>query len=260
MIPRPGIALPAALAAVVILAGIAALANISAMSALRESVAIRELATTRATSQTVRARALYQIARHPRSELLSSIGIGAGDTTLAITPLTWPWHIVSVQTAGARVFAEVARALIVPVPWCAPAVYAGVADVATGALEVPAPSSCTHQEQVTPAEVARFDSALVATAVGLQDADTLIVATSASDVLRARRTIVLADGADVAGLIIAPVVRVMSGARVRGIVIAADSLWIASGALVTADGNAVIAALSDRARVSLMGRRGMILP
>jgi hypothetical protein len=157
-------------------------------------------------------------------------------------------------------FAEVARALIVPVPWCAAAVYAGIADVAAGALEVPAPSSCTHQEQVMPGEVLLFDSALVANVVGVQDADTLIVSTSANDVLRARRTVVLADGADITGLVIAPVVRVMSGARVRGIVIAVDSLSIASGALVTADGNAVVAVLTDRARISVMGRRGMILP
>jgi hypothetical protein len=256
---RSGIAMPAAIAAVVILAGIATLANLSATSAIRESRALRDAAMERAHRQTLRARALLQVPRRPRSQLIATVvSLGGSDTTLTTAPLSWPWHLLTVTTRGSRQFEELARAAVTAVPWCAGVVYATEVVIA-GTVSVPPPSVCADRVHASADSVAAFDSALVAGTAGAGSSDTLVVDGESFDVVRARHVIVLTGTATVSGLIIAPVVRVLSGAVVRGLIVARDTAVVAVGAAVTADENAVAEALRNRARLVPLGRRGAIL-
>lgn len=252
-------ALPAAIAAMIVLAGLAVLANIAATAAIRESGALRDVAAERAQRATLRARAVYHLGRRSRSELLAGrAAIGTVDTTLAVSALTWPWHTLTVTAGGMPVFAELARASVPFVPWCNAVVYAAVADIGAGTLN-PA-LSCPDRAQVSPQSALSFDSALVADLIGLGSADTLTVSGSVWGVVRATRAVFLASGANVDGLVVAPIVRIPGGTTVRGLVVARDSLRVAPGASVTADFNAVLAALSARSRLVLVGRRGLLLP
>src|SRR6185295_13443104 len=86
---RTGMALPAAIAAMIVLAGLAALANISATAAIRESRALRDVTVERMQRATLRARALYHIGRSPRGDLIAgNESLGMLDTTLVISALT----------------------------------------------------------------------------------------------------------------------------------------------------------------------------
>jgi hypothetical protein len=256
---RAGMALPAAIAAMIVLAGFAVLANISATAAIRESRALRDVTVERMQRATVRARALFRLSARPRAELIAAgAAIGASDTTLVVSALAWPWHTFTVTAAGVKLIAEFARGIVPIVPWCTAVAYATAANITTGTL-IPE-TGCTDRVQITSDSAASFDSALVADLVGTSNADTLTVSGTVTGVVRTSRSVLLAAGADITGLVIAPVVRILSGASVRGLVVSRDSITIMPGASVTADRGAVFSVLCDGARLVPVGRRGLLLP
>jgi hypothetical protein len=255
---RAGMALPAAIAAAIMLAGLATLANISATAAIRESRALRDVAVERMQLVTMRARAWHHLRTHPRDELIrGSVLLGAADTTLATIPFTWPWHTVAVTVRGSTLFAEFARASVPEVPWCNAVVYVSVAHIGDGTL-TPA-SACTDRLQVSAGLFAAFDSVLATDLAGIGNGDTLTLSGPVSGVLRATRSVSLVAGTTVTGVVIAPVVRMLGGASVQGLVVARDSLTVVPGASVTADFSAVFSALKDRSRLVMAGRRGLLL-
>lgn len=257
---RAGMALPAALAAMLVLAALAALANISATNAIREARAMADAARTYAQTEALYARAHYQLRTRTRAQLIaSSVTIGNADTAMTTTALTWPWHRVSFRTGGTIVAAEFARARIPANPWCNAAVFSSYVRIAAGTVSMPSSSSCPDTIRAGVALVAAFDSALVADLIDIGNSDTLAISGTFAGVGRARSRIEIAAGAEASGIFIAPVVRVAGGATVRGIVIARDSLITTPGASVTADYTAIFAAVSERARLETLGRRGIIL-
>jgi type II secretory pathway pseudopilin PulG len=252
-------ALPAAMAALIILAGVAALANVSATAAIRESRARREVAAERAQYETIRARAAYQLSQRTRGELLASaIGLGPPDTSMVTLERAWPWHTVTVLAGGRKLYAEVARAATPALSWCAAVVYANHADVATGSVVLPPLSSCFEKVAVSIAFAAEFYSVLVADLAGVGVTDSMEVDGAVVGVVRAGRVLAIAGGADIRGLVIAPVVVVQDGARVQGMIFARDSVSVAPGAQIIADSIAVAETMRSSARLVPLGRRGML--
>jgi hypothetical protein len=261
---RRGFALPLALAGAIVLAGLAALASITANAAIRESSALRDEAQAELSRAALRGRVARKLARTPRGALLSQpVPLGGGDTALVVTSIAWPWHRLAVLVDGATVVAEIARATVPGVPWCASAVVSGESVVAVNALSMAASSECSSLSVVaTTSAIAAFDSLVAGSVAGGSATDTLRVASAsvAPEVRRASRLVEIAAGTTVSGLVIAPVVRIAFGAEVRGLVVAAESLVVAAGASIIADEHAVRQALTDGALLRPMGRRGLLLP
>ena len=261
---RGGFALLLALAGILVLAGLSALANVAAIAAIRESVALRDEAQAAAARNALRARLARVVMRVPRSALLSQrIPLGGGDTALVVTPLSLPWHRVEVFAGGVPVIAEVARATIPPVPWCASAVVGGAHAAGTDAFANAPSSECVSLVAVTsPAAIASFANALAGSMAMAPEPGTLRLTgqSGAPEIWRAAQSIEVEPGASVVGVVMAPVVRIAMGAVVRGMVIVAESLVVAPGGSSVADSAAVRAALTGRASLHLMGRRGLLLP
>jgi hypothetical protein len=69
---------------------------------------------------------------------------------------------------------------------------------------------CDDRIQVSQQHAASFDSAVVADLVGIGSIDTMTVSGSVTGVLRATRSLVLVNGANVTGLLVAPIVRILA--------------------------------------------------
>ena len=254
-------ALPAALAAMCVLAALAALAQLTARVAIRESSALVSEAQAEAGRETLRARAKLALNRTPRGTITAApVRVGGGDTTLRVAELAWPWHLVGVAANGEALIAEVARASV-PDAWCAAIASGGVVAVAPGTARLSATSSCV---QVLVAVDTASVTALVdqvSRDLALDSlADTVRISTSAASplVVRAARRVTLAPGASVSGLVIAPHVRIETGAVVTGLVVSADTVVVLAGATVTGDERVVVDALRAAARLRLLGRRGLL--
>lgn len=260
---RAGIALPAALAAVIVLSALAALSSVAARAALREAAALAAEAQAQASRAALRARASLVLARVSRSDLLAGPrAIGERDTTLTVVAVVWPWHRVLVWAGDAPAVAELARATAPALPWCAAVVVAGSSAIAPNTVSIDPASSCTELTTgATESAVAAFGDSLAGDLVLPPPPDSMTVYAGAPPaVIRARRFVGIAPGASVAGVVIAPSVRVETGATVRGIIIASESLAIAPGAAVIGDEYAANAALFAASRLRLLGRAGLLLP
>lgn len=260
---RHGIALPASLAGILIAAGLAALAHQRALHSLREAAAVTRGAQETASRMTLRTRMAVQLRVVPVGELTrGERPLGGGDTVLRVSEIRWPWHRVAALVGGVEVLGEVALARPPVLPWCATAVASGEVIADEGAVAAEWGSGCADLARVPPSEVKEFDSVLVARSIGLDAATTLVVAGAdpAPRVWRAHGSIRLTAGASVTGLVVAPVVHLGPGARVRGGVVAGDSLVVALGAQIAGDRFATAAAVAASAALNLTGRRGLLLP
>jgi hypothetical protein len=262
---RRAMALPIALAALVVLAALAALANAAAVAAVRESAALRDEAQAQATRDALRARVARRLALFSRAALLAqpAMPVGRGDTVLTVLALAWPWHRVLVSAGATPVTAELARARVPDVVWCAGAVSAGAALVPPSVLSAAPAATCPDLLIVaTPAEVVAFDSAVVADLVVGRAPEALEIAAGSArtGVWRATGSIVVTPGADIVGLVIAPVVKLAAGVTVRGQVVARDSLIASANSSIVADPQALRNALSEYAALKPLGRRGLLLP
>jgi type II secretory pathway pseudopilin PulG len=257
---RQAFALPAVIAATIILAGLATLANATAVAALRESRALRDAATAAAANETLRARALVHLRGRSRAEVMAGPApLGEGDTSVAVTPLAWPWHRVVVSAGGFALVADFARARVPRTPWCAAAVYGTTGSVAPNTVFPPPPGGCVDHLLVPPESVVELDSALAADLHVGAPPDTVLVTSSVHGVIRAGALIEVTGSVTVSGLLIAPAVRIASGARVRGVVAARDALVVMAGAVVFGDIDAASSAMGALAVVRPLGRRGFHL-
>jgi hypothetical protein len=178
---------------------------------------------------------------------------------LSTGALAWPWHRVAVTATSGPVVAEFARAVAVGIP-CAAVAFAGVRVIAAGTLQLSPGSVCPQAlVALTPDSARRLDS-LLADAVVTGAADSLQISGPTTGVFRALRSVVLMPGADVEGVIVAPSVAVRGGSRVRGTILAADTVLVEPGAVVVGDEARARAALIGQARLRLVGRRGLLLP
>jgi hypothetical protein len=263
-VKRRGIALPAALAAVVVLGALAALSTVAARAAIQEAAALADEARSERDRWVLRVRLEALLSTVSQSELVArSLAIGGADSAVSATMLSWPWHRIAVVAAGTPTIVELGRAALVEYPWCEPVATGGAAAVAAGTVSNDVDSGCAAVVlQADTAMVDPFFAAVSAGVAGPAPPETLVVNTAgvAAGVWRASRVVELAPGADVAGLVIAPVVRVGSAVRVRGAIVARDTLVIASGSTVLGDRLEALRALMDHARITLVGRRGQLLP
>jgi hypothetical protein len=182
------------------------------------------------------------------------------DTLADVADLGQGWWRWRVLVRGVVISAELAR--VAPwVPSCA-AVLTGGAGVAAGAVvgdpAVPCDSLVERRSVIELDSLVRSWSARW---VVDPEPDTLVLTTSAApSVYRARRLIVLMPGVTVLGVVVAPRVEVGSGATVRGHVVARDTVVVASGARLAAASLEAIAGWQSRARLTLLGRRGLLAP
>ena len=261
---RKGIALPVALAGVVVLGALAGLSTLAARAAIHEATALAVEAQSERAKWVLRVRLEALLSSVPHAELVARTHpIGGADSTASATMLSWPWHRIAVVAAGTPAIAELGRAALVGFAWCEPVATGGAVAVAEGTVSVDAEADCASV--VLRADTAQVDPFFVAVREGVAGPpppETLVVnaANVRRGVWRASRVIELASGADVTGLVIAPVVRVGSAARVRGAIVARDTLIIAAGSAVLGDRLEALRALMDNARVTLVGRRGQLLP
>jgi len=261
-VTRRGIALPAALAAVVVLSALASLATLAARAAIQEAAALSAEAQAERSRWVLRVRLERLLPVVSRADLIArTYALGGGDSAVAATMLSWPWHRIAVLAEGTPAIAELGRAARVEFPWCEPAATGGVAVIAAGTVSVDADAGCASA-------VLRGDTALVDTffaavrdgIAGPAPPETVVVNAVSGDpgVWRAARVIEFAPGADVTGVVMAPVVRVAPAARVRGAIVARDTLAIAAGAAVVGDRLEALRVLMDNARITLLGRRGLL--
>jgi hypothetical protein len=208
------------------------------------------------------ARVQHLLATTPRSGLLAPMVFG-GDTTVAVSSLSWPWHRVSVTTGGQLVMAQIATTAVERSPWCA-AVVAG--DITGG--EPPAVAAdpeflCEHAVLTLSADSLTVATAALVDALVVPPVPDTIAAwpyPAPERVWIARDVVHVPAGVSVEGLLIAPIVWIAAGARVRGAILASDRAVIEPGALVHGDRLVLSRVLAASARLTLLGRRGMLSP
>jgi hypothetical protein len=255
------VALVVALLVVLVLAAVASTALATSRAALRR--AHDDHASLRAELGRSGARAAFAAlaAQLPVPELLAGPHMLAPPDTVAdVADLGQGWLRWRVLVRGVVIGAELAR--VAPwVPSCA-AVLTGGAGVAAGAVVGdPAVPCDSLVERWSASEVDSLVDSWAARWVVDAEPDTLILTSSAAaSVYRARRLIVLMPGVTVHGVVVAPRVEVGSGATVRGHVVARDTVVVASGARLEAASLEAIAGWQSRARLTLLGRRGLLAP
>lgn len=257
-------ALPAALAALIVLAALAALSGVAARAALRDASALAEGVQASETRAGLRARAARALVSTARATLLAGPrAIGGADTVVTVTALTWPWHRVVVRAEGTPVAAELALAAVPVTPWCAAVVGAGSLVFGAGTLVPDLTRPCPRLAATTSSDsVGAYGDSLTASLAAGARADSQFISVSAGvpTAYVARRRIDISPGATVIGVLFAPVVHVAGGATVRGIVVARESLVVDPGALVISDRAAVDSGLAAAARLRMVGRSGLLLP
>jgi len=264
MIPRNGMALPAALAAAVVLSALALLSTVAARASIREAAESRFDALEEAGRWSIDTRLNLLLDRHGLGVLASrEWSVGGADTVMTVQSLQWPWHRISVRAGGSVVVAGLSRATSPAVPWCGAAVVGGLATVAPNSLFNDLLGTCEAALQNAGLEsINAFLEGLEAGLVMLPPDDSLRMASMSAqpDVYLAATHLELAPGIGGAGLIVAPSVRILPGATFRGMVVATGSLVVDAGAMLVSDQMAVRSALAARARLRTLGRMGPLSP
>lgn len=250
-----------ALAAVVAMAAIAALSGVAARAAVRESAALVDQSQAARSRALLRARLARLVANTPRVQLVAAAtSLGVQDTTASVQALVWPWHRAEVNANATEVIAELALAMTPQMPACGVAVVSGAVLVAPGTVTWGASSSCpTLVDTVVPVAIDAFADSLESRLVLGAMADSVAISGIAGPgVWRAARVLEVATGAQVDGVLSAPVIHMRAGSIVRGAVVARDLLTVQPTASLVGDPAVVAASVGAYARLRLLGRRGLL--
>lgn len=257
---RRGIALPAAIAAIVALSSLAALSALAARLAILESSVVADEARFDQARRVLDARLSRAVAVVPRAELLTPFPLGGADTSAVAETLQWPWHRLIVTADGQPVTVELAVANVQPLPWCEAVAAPDIANVQPGAVLRDPELTCDDAIRALTADSAALAIEGLHGELVLGDiADTVTVPlASVPRVWAAASYLAVPGGVSVQGLLVAPVVRVEAGARVRGAIIASQVVIVDAGALVEGDRLVLASALAAASRLTLLGARGRL--